>query len=57
MSVKSKRVTVTCPRCGRNVTINTAVGDCQEHWCARCDTVFLVTLDSRGRIESVERGT
>jgi len=49
-----RRVTVRCPRCERNVTVNAAAGDCSEHWCARCCSRFTVTLDDRGRVQAVE---
>ena len=54
MVSKSRRVTVKCPRCNRNVTVVQYDGSCLDHWCARCQAEFLVWLDAAGAVEKTK---
>lgn len=50
MGDKTKRVTVKCPACKRNVTVQACPGVTWDFWCARCQVAFLVTLDATGNV-------
>ena len=51
---KSRRVTVQCPRCNRNVTVVQNTDSCLDHWCARCQAAFLVWLDAAGNVTATK---